>query len=45
MLRRIFRALDLSFCFTRRARDAQLASISTGISVSLMYDGGLEVQA
>lgn len=45
MIRRIFRVLDLSFCFTQRARDAQLASVTTGISVSLMYDGGLEVQA
>lgn len=45
MIRRIFRALDLSFCFTQRARAAQLASVTTGISVSLMYDGGLEVQA
>ncbi len=45
MIGRIFRALDLSFCFTQRARDAQLASITTGVPVSLMYDGGLEVQA
>jgi hypothetical protein len=45
MFKRIFRAIDLSFCVSARARESVIAARASGIPVAVMYDGGLEVTA
>lgn len=45
MLRRILRAIDLSFTFSERARMAGLAARAQGMPLTVMYDGGLDVKA
>ena len=44
MFQRIWRAIDLSIVVSRRARQALMAANSVGVSMEVMYDGGLEVQ-
>ncbi|AZU59758.1 hypothetical protein CFM90_26400 (plasmid) [Ralstonia solanacearum] len=45
MLRRILRALDLSFVLSQRARAAVMDARLRGVPAGVMYDGGLDVKA